>query len=326
MKEAKRALAARRKALQAAWEAENPDGRAEAARLPRPASAAHRLRGAGGVDAGQQLHAQRLGEGAGRVREAHRQHDRRVGRPLQQRQDRRVPQGHHDLPEGRFLRQVPAGRRVGTDDGGAGQRDGAARRRDPGVRDLLRVLRLHEAGRAAVGADGTAGQVRLVARRVPRGRGRPDPPAGRAGGADPAAREDAQPGRPPQHAGAAAGRRRRDGRRLEDGAREPVHAHRADPLAPEHRRRPGPRGLALRRRVRRGPRRLRRGGCRRQARHRARRQRIRGVDARGGPAGPVGRGQAEGADRVGNLRGPVRRAAAGLPGRRSCRSACRPSV
>ena len=130
----------------------------------------------------------------------------------------------------------------------------------------------------------------------------------------------------PQPARAPPGRQRGDRRRVEDGAREPVDADRVDLLAPEHRRRARARDLALRRCVRRHPRRLRRGGRRRHARRGAGRQRVRGVHARGGAAGAGLRGRAERANRVGDLRRAVRGAAARTTASRSCRSAFRPSA
>ena len=116
-------------------------------------------------------------DGAGRLRREDRQHDRGFGRPVELGQDRRLPEEDQGVHEGRFQWEILPGGRLGADDGLRCERHGAARRRDPRLRHVLRLLRLHEARRAPLGADAPARGLRLDARLVPRGRGRPDAPA-----------------------------------------------------------------------------------------------------------------------------------------------------
>ena len=106
-------------------------------------------------------------------------------------------------------------------------------RRVPALRQHLPgVRRLPAPGAAARGADAAAGHLRAHPRLDRGRRGRPDPPAGRA---------DRVPASDPGTAGAAPGRRRRDGRGLAARARADRRADRPDPVPPDAApaRRPG---------------------------------------------------------------------------------------
>ena len=121
----------------------------------------------------------RIGDGAGRLRREDRQHDRGFGRPVEFGQDRRLPEEDQGVHEGRFQREILPGGRLGADDGLRGERHGAARRSDPGLRHLLCFFGLHETRRAPFRADAPARDLCLDTRLVPRGRGWPDAPARR---------------------------------------------------------------------------------------------------------------------------------------------------
>ena len=199
--------------------------------VPRKRASGHRLQV--DRDEGRFSHARRVGDGAGRTGRAGGEHDRRFGRPVEFGQDRRLPEKDQSLHEGRFQRQILPGRRVGADDGLHHERYGTARRRDSGLRHLLRLLGLHEAGRTPLGTDAPARDLYLDARLVPRRRGRPDAPADRARGAD---SPDGAPAQPRGRAvdGRAASRRRR-GDDLSMASRSRRETPRgAHPLASEH--------------------------------------------------------------------------------------------
>ncbi len=106
------------------------------------------------------------GAGAARRRRRPRRLDQDPGAGRRLRSHRRRPQ--------RALRH-PRAR-----DGRHGQRHGLPRRPAPVRVDVLRVLRLHAAGGAAGRAQQAAGDLRVDPRLDRPGRGRPDPPAGRA--------------------------------------------------------------------------------------------------------------------------------------------------
>ena len=181
------------------------------------------------------------------------------------------------------------------------ERHRAARRHPRLRRHVPGLQRLHAPGRAARRADEAAGDLRLDARLDRPGRGRADPPAGRAPGR--AAGHPRSRRRPP-------GRRQRDRRRV---------AHHPRPHRPARRPVPDPAGRADVRpvgpRLRRGhrPRRLRpRRRLRRTAPGRARRDRLRGAARRRRPRGPRGGGHAD-PRRVDAVPRVVPRAGHGLP-------------
>ncbi len=88
------------------------------------------------------------------------------------------------LQERRFQRSVPPSRCVRTHHGVRHDRNGAPRRNHPCLRHVLRLQRLYETCCPHGGAHGTAGEIHLEPRRLPRRRRRTDPRAGRARGAD----------------------------------------------------------------------------------------------------------------------------------------------
>ena len=142
------------------------------------------------------------------------------------RQDEFVPPGGQPAAGGRPVRPHDPLRHPRARHGRGHERHLAARPHPHLRRHLPGVLRLHAQRRAPFGADAPSGDVRLDARLGRSGRGRPDPPAGRA------------PGRAARHPGpqrGPPGRRQRDGDRL---ARDPQRGKREYPKSAPH-------GLAL---------------------------------------------------------------------------------
>lgn len=78
-----------------------------------------------------------------------------------------LPQEDQGLLEGRFLGQVLPGRSIGTHHGLHDERYGVAWRCYSGLRYVLRILRLHEAGRTSVGAHAPACDLHMDSRLVP---------------------------------------------------------------------------------------------------------------------------------------------------------------
>ena len=134
--------------------------------------------------------------------------DRRLRRPDRLEQH---PRQGHDGALGRQLRRpLHPLRHPRARHGGGDERHGAAWRRHSVFRHLPGVLRLCAPGDPPRRADGRARHPRHDARLDRAGRGRPDPPAGRASRG--AARDPEHPGVPPV-------RRGRDRRVLAAGAR-----------------------------------------------------------------------------------------------------------
>ena len=164
----------------------------------------------------------------------------------------------------RLYRPFPATGRSRVHDGLHHERHGAARRRNSGLRNVLRILGLYETRAAYRRAATPAGQIRLDARLVPRGRGRSDAPTDRTRSTVAPDGTTAQPQRRTFGRRTPSGRQLRNRRRLEnrDGKRT---SDRADPVASEYQesarseRRPrqgshaGRQGRLYRRRLRRNP-------------------------------------------------------------------------
>ena len=199
----------------------------------------------------------------------HRRHGGQAARPAGRLggpdgQQRREGQGCRD-PGTPVARRDPGPLRHPRARHGVGhERHGRTRRRPAGGRDLLRLLRLHAPFGPPRRADRVPRHLLVDPRLHRSGRGRPDPPAGRAAGL-PAGHARPQP--------RAAGRRQRDGTGLA-GRRRGGRAGRPGPDPPGRPRagrdrRPGRRGRAAGR--------LRPGRQRRAARDRPGRHRERGA-------------------------------------------------
>ena len=129
---------------------------------------------------GQGRHPQRRAAGDGRLRGQRADDGRRRGRPVGVDEDR-VPGRRRPALHPRHGRPQRLLRRARARHGRHGQRPGRPRRHRAPVRlDVPAVRRLHARLGAPVGADGPARRVGLHARLRRAGRGRPDPPAGRA--------------------------------------------------------------------------------------------------------------------------------------------------
>lgn len=89
------------------------------------------------------------------------------------------------LQERRFQRCILPGRRIGTDNGMLLHRYGAAWRRYPRLRNILRILRLHETSRTYGCPHGNSRKIHLDTRRIPRRRRRSYARTGGTGSSNP---------------------------------------------------------------------------------------------------------------------------------------------
>ena len=112
-------------------------------------------------------------------------HDCGFRRLVQLRQDRRLPEKDPLLQERRFQRCILPGRRIGTDNGMLLHRYGAAWRRYPRLRNILRILRLHETSRTYGCPHGNSRKIHLDTRRIPRRRRRSYARTGGTGSSNP---------------------------------------------------------------------------------------------------------------------------------------------
>ena len=109
----------------------------------------------------------RIGYRTRRSRHSGGKHDCGFRRLVQLRQDRRLPEKDPLLQERRFQRCILPGRRIGTDNGMLLHRYGTAWRRYPRLRNILRILRLHETCRTYGSLDGSSCEVHLDTRCLP---------------------------------------------------------------------------------------------------------------------------------------------------------------
>ena len=110
---------------------------------------------------------QRIGQSTRPACRTGAQHDLFISRPFQLRQDRRIPQQNPCLRQGRLQRRIPPGRSSRTHHGMLLYRYDPPRRCDLRLRNLLRILRLHETCHPYGRAHETSREVHLVTRCFP---------------------------------------------------------------------------------------------------------------------------------------------------------------
>ena len=148
-------------------------------------------------------------------------------------EDRRIPEKDTCLYERRLQRCILPGRCCGIDHGLLLHRYGITRRCHHCMWNLLRILRLHEAGYPYGSPDGTSGEIHLVARCVPRRRRRTYTRTGRTGSTNPTDGKTEESSRKELNARFASGRCRRNNRLLEDGHGKHRYSYRLDSVTPE---------------------------------------------------------------------------------------------
>ena len=152
-----------------------------------------------------------------RTRRTIGEYDSKQCRPVELRQDRRLPEKDKSHHPRRLRRSLLASRRIGTYYGVSGYRYRSSRRRYRGLCYVLRILRLYETRYAYGCTDGATRQVHILARCLPCGRRRTYSRTRRTRGTDTFTRETKEPQRTQLYARASPCRCRRDYRLLASG-------------------------------------------------------------------------------------------------------------